>query len=85
MKEVIEFKDTYHELQKEPNKDEVHSKVLEFLIPLLKDRRNLKPFGVLDEKKIRYGPLRIRRRGFLSRNILKLVVAAAIYIAIGLL
>jgi len=30
-KEIVEFKDSFHELQKEPNKDEVHAKVLEFM------------------------------------------------------
>jgi alpha-beta hydrolase superfamily lysophospholipase len=28
IKEIVEFPNAYHELQKEPNKDEVHAKVL---------------------------------------------------------
>jgi hypothetical protein len=84
-KEVIEFKDTYHELQKEPNKDEIMAKTLEFLLPLLKDKYALKPFGVLDEKTLRFGHLRIRKSGSRLKHLLKVIVAAAIYIGIGLL
>jgi alpha-beta hydrolase superfamily lysophospholipase len=31
VKQLIEFKDAYHELQKEPNKEDVYAKVLQFI------------------------------------------------------
>lgn len=55
---MIEFKNAFHELQKEPNKNEVHTKVLQFMGQILSDKRSLKPFGQLNEKEIRYGHLR---------------------------
>ena len=49
-KELVVFREALHELQKEPNvKDEVHAKCLQFMASLLKDKRNLKPFGVFDD------------------------------------
>lgn len=36
VKDFIEFKGAYHELQKEPIKDLVHSKVLRFMKSMLK-------------------------------------------------
>lgn len=44
-KQLIEFKEAYHELQKDPNKDDVHMKVLAFMGDILKQKDRLKPFG----------------------------------------
>eukprot|EP00347_Sterkiella_histriomuscorum_P006574 403352255 len=57
-KEIHEFKDAYHELQKEPIKDEVHTKVLQFAAKILGNERVVKKFGVINLKSIRYGPMK---------------------------
>ena len=45
-KEMIIFKNAYHELQKEPQiKDEIYAKVLKFVGGILSDKTNLKPLG----------------------------------------
>lgn len=81
-KEIVEFKDCYHELQKEPNKDEIHAKVLQFVLNLLKDRSKVKPFGTLNDKAIRYGSMR-KRAANLVDALRKKILVIIIYLIIG--
>ncbi|CDW81614.1 alpha beta fold family protein [Stylonychia lemnae] len=79
---IVEYKDCFHELQKEPNKDEIHAKVLQFAMNLLKDKSKLKPFGVFNEKALRFG--RLKKRGpDLVAALKRKIFAIIIYLVIG--
>ena len=62
LKEKTLFKGAYHELQKEVHiKEDLIHKVIRFT---QKCSRSVGPFGVLDEGKIRYGSLPVRKRAW---------------------
>lgn len=83
IKELIEFKGAFHELQKEPIKDQVHQKVMCFIKCLLADKKNVKPFGTFDPKSIRYGLLKKR---FWPSHIRKIaIIGLIVYLLLGLL
>lgn len=81
-KHIVEFHESYHELQKEPNKDEIHAKVLEYCGTLLRLKSRVKPFGVISEKDLRFGHLRRRKS---NPSLLKRLLIFIIYILIGYL
>lgn len=77
------FAGAYHELQKEPIKDQVFSKVLTFAQSLI-NLGGLNSFGKFNEKHIRHGSLPIRKPAFSKSLKRKLIIALIGYIAIGL-
>lgn len=80
---MIEFKGAFHELQKEPNKEDVQAKVLQFVGNLLSDKSKVKPFGKLIEAQIKYGHLK-NRKPFMTKT-QKIILAVIVYIIVGLL
>lgn len=76
VKEHVIFKDAYHELQKEPMRNEVTAKVLSFIA---KVEASAKPLGHLSEGNLRHGSL--PRRKSAKRLV---ILAALVYLAIGL-
>lgn len=81
-KEIVEFKGCYHELHKEPNKEEINAKVLNFLMGILGDKQRVKPFGVFNDKLIRYGSLRKRKS---QGSVVKKLIYIVVYLIIGLM
>jgi len=88
IKEKVVFKDAYHELQKDLQKDKVHARVLHFITnTILKNSPHVvKPFGKLDESKVRHGYLPKRRPPLFSRKEVrrKLLLGLIIYLIIGI-
>lgn len=77
IKEHVVFKDAYHELQKEPIKNDVTAKVLSFIARV---EASAKPLGLITEGNLRHGSL--PRRKSIRRL---LVLAALVYLAIGII
>ena len=83
IKTVTVMKDSYHELQKEPNKDEFNAHVLRFIADRLKDKARLKPLGDITHKQFKCGYLDIRRKMFSKRKVAMIVFL--FYLIIGVL
>jgi len=81
-KSIFMLKDAYHELQQEPNKEEVLRSVYEFLSQRISERPRV--FGGLDPTKIRTGRLPIPRKQVYMKQICLLFIVA-LYLLIGFL
>lgn len=83
VKKLVTMKDSYHELHKEPNKNDFHKLVLQFFGERLSDKNSLKPFGDIRKVNIKTGYLEMRRRMLTKRKVALLTIF--IYVIIGIL
>lgn len=57
-----EFKNAFHELQKEPHiKEELHMRVLDFMSSILTDKSKLKAIGHIKHSDLKLGKLQVRK------------------------